>query len=94
MKESTHRQYAIIAGSGFDDGSVEQVVTTRFGKPSAPLRELPYGNHKVFTLARLGAAHDIAPHCINYCANLLALKQLKVDHVIASTIFARAATSR
>ena len=86
MKESTNRQYAIIAGSGFGgfgDGSVERAVTTRFGKPSAPLRELSYGDHTVFTLARHGEAHDIAPHCINYRANLLALKQMKVDHVIA-----------
>jgi purine nucleoside phosphorylase len=52
VKESTRRQYAIIAGSGFGgfgDGSVERAVTTRFGKPSAPLRELSYGDHTVFT---------------------------------------------
>jgi purine nucleoside phosphorylase len=100
VKESMHRQYAIIAGSGsggfggFGDGSVERAVTSRFGWPSAALRELPYGDHKAFTLARHGDAHDIAPHCINYRANLLALKQMKVDQVIASTVFARAATSR
>lgn len=86
MTENVSKQFAIIAGSGFGgfaEGSLERAMTTRFGEPSAPVRELSYPDHKVFTLARHGDAHDIAPHCINYRANLMALKLLDVDHVIA-----------
>jgi len=86
MTGDTEDQYGIIAGSGFGgfgEGSVQRMVTTRFGEPSAPVRELSYGAHKVFTLARHGEDHDIAPHCINYRANLTALKLLNVSHVIA-----------
>ncbi len=86
MNRQDGHQYAIIAGSGFDgfgDGSIAREVTTRFGSPSAPLRELSYDVHTVLMLARHGDACDIAPHCINYRANLLALHLNRVSHVIA-----------
>ena len=80
------RQYGIIAGSGFASFGGESAgtaVNTEFGEPSAPLRELDYGDHKVYYLARHGDDLRIPPHAINYRANLAALRQLGVDAVVA-----------
>ena len=80
------RQFAVIAGSGFQDfgtSSVEQHVDTRFGKPSSPIRELGFENQRVYLLARHGDALLIPPHAINYRANLQALQQFEVDSVVA-----------
>lgn len=79
-------RYAIIAGSGFTAFGAEaaaQRVTTRFGEPSAPLRQLSFGDHDVAVLLRHGENHDIPPHAINYRANLAALVQTGVTRVIA-----------
>ena len=79
------RQYAIIAGSGFQSfgGDAKgKLVDTKFGEPSGPIRELQYDDHTVFLLPRHGDDLSIPPHAINYRANLKALQQLKVDSVI------------
>ena len=80
------RQFAIIAGSGFDafggDGETQDVVT-RFGVPSSAVRRLSYEATTVFALARHGDSISIPPHRINYRANLTALQQLGVGAVIA-----------
>lgn len=79
-------KFAIIAGSGFGsfgEGAAGLDLTTRFGSPSSPVRELRYDNHSVYVLLRHGDDHSIAPHAINYRANLAALALLSVDHVIA-----------
>ena len=73
------RKFAIIAGSGFasfGEGADGMSVATPFGAPSAPIRELQYADHVVFFLPRHGDAMVIAPHAINYRANLKALRQL------------------
>lgn len=83
---SADRQYAIIAGSGFQsfgDDSEGTTVSTVFGDPSGPVRELRYDDHAVYLLPRHGDDLLIPPHAINYRANLKALKQLKVDAIIA-----------
>ncbi len=82
----TGRQFAIIGGSGFGDFGADadgRTLVTRYGVPSAPLRRLNYDQHHVWALARHGEAHDIAPHRINYRANLAALAMVGVDSVIA-----------
>ncbi|MGH8195451.1 MAG: S-methyl-5'-thioinosine phosphorylase [Woeseiaceae bacterium] len=79
-------QYAIIAGSGFRSfggAGVARTLLTRYGRPSAPVRQLDFGRRAVYFLARHGADHSIPPHRINYRANLGALKLLGVDQVIA-----------
>jgi len=81
-----NHQYAVIAGSGFQsfgDDAEEHHLTTDFGDPSSPVRELHYGEHTVFLLARHGDGLVIPPHRINYRANLAALKLLGVDSIIA-----------
>ena len=83
---ATKPQYAVIAGSGFQsfgDDTEAHRVTTEFGDPSSPVRELKYGDRTVFLLARHGDGLLIPPHCINYRANLAALKSLGVDCIIA-----------
>ena len=80
------RKFAVIAGSGFaafGEQSTGIEMETEFGRPSSPIRELEYGDPKVLYLARHGDQLGIPPHQINYRANLLALKQLKVDCIVA-----------
>jgi len=83
---SSGKQFAIIAGSGFqsfgDDSAVHD-VSTSFGDPSGPIRELRYDEQIVFLLRRHGDDLLIPPHAINYRANLKALSQLSVSSVIA-----------
>ncbi len=82
MKE----QFAIIVGSGFDGfvGAKDGIrVSTPFGKPSSPIRDLTIGDDVVRVLSRHGDNYAIPPHLINYRANLVALNNLDVGAVIA-----------
>jgi 5'-methylthioinosine phosphorylase len=85
-RNSSTRQYALIAGSGFRDfgaDSATHVVETEFGEPSSTVRELEYGEHRVFLIARHGDDLRIPAHRVNYRANMAALRQLGVDSVVA-----------
>jgi 5'-methylthioinosine phosphorylase len=88
---------AIIGGSGAglfpahgnsngnskaDVETIEQ--QTKWGNPSAPLRSWQQHGHTVLFLARHGDEASIAPHEINYRANMQALADLGADHVIAT----------
>jgi 5'-methylthioinosine phosphorylase len=81
--------YAVIGGSGFyrlgDDFIVEQaaIIDTPYGATSAEVIRGVWQGQPVVFLARHGEAHRIPPHRINYRANLFALKQQGVSHVIA-----------
>ncbi|MEQ8207951.1 MAG: S-methyl-5'-thioinosine phosphorylase [Woeseia sp.] len=80
------QQFAIIGGSGFatfGGDSAGETVSTRYGAPSSPLKQLQFANHNVYVVVRHGEDHDIPPHAINYCANLAALKNAGVSSVIA-----------
>ena len=86
MALNGERKFAIIAGSGFQalaEDSDGQVIQTRFGEPSSPVRDLHYGDRTVCLLARHGDSLLIPPHRINYRANLQALEQLGVSDIIA-----------
>jgi purine nucleoside phosphorylase len=67
----------IIVGSGFPHwpltGNPERPVETPYGPPSSPLARVAIGDCEVLVLARHGRTHTIAPHAINYRANLWAL---------------------
>lgn len=41
---------------------------------------------EVFVLSRHGKAHELSPSQVNYCANLWALKELGVTHVIGKQV--------
>ncbi len=81
---------ALIGGTGFEalpsDIWAEQIdVETRFGAA----RVLSVSNnyvepYKLYFLSRHGAAHGLAPHEINYRANIAALVELEVKYVYAT----------
>ena len=80
--------YAIIGGSGLAklsalDRPRRMVMRTRYGEPSGALTFGYLAGHEVVFLARHGYGHTIAPHDINYRANVWALKDLKVEGVVA-----------
>lgn len=79
---------AIIGGSGLSQlDSLEiknrKVARTPYGEPSGPLTFGSVSGREVVFLARHGQGHTIAPHEVNYRANLWALKQERVDAIVA-----------
>ncbi|BEV72227.1 MULTISPECIES: S-methyl-5'-thioinosine phosphorylase [unclassified Paludibacterium] len=79
---------AIIGGSGLAQLSVlevthRQVVRTPFGEPSCALTFGLVGESHVVFIARHGYGHSLAPHEINYRANIWALKQQNIKGIIA-----------
>lgn len=79
----------VIGGSGFTDLKGLEVeradeVSTPYGKPSSSLSRGRINSHEIVFIARHGNDHSIAPHQINYRANLWALKDAGVRVVIAT----------
>jgi len=58
-------------------------VSTPYGAPSAPLLRGHLGGLRLLFLPRHGPDHAIAPHRINYRANLWALREAGVREVVA-----------
>jgi 5'-methylthioadenosine phosphorylase len=56
---------------------------TAYGEPSAALAFGRIGGREIVFLARHGEAHSIAPHEINYRANIQALKEAGVREIVA-----------
>ena len=82
---------AIIGGTGLDQFSALQnlrteKVTTPYGETSNVLNIGSLDGHEVIFLPRHGERHNIAPHNINYRANLWALKQQGVTHIVAVNV--------
>jgi 5'-methylthioadenosine phosphorylase len=80
--------HAIIGGSGLAklaDLKLErrEVVRTPYGDPSCALSFGKIDGVDVVFLARHGYGHTIAPHDINYRANLLALKTAGAEQVVS-----------
>ena len=79
---------AVIGGSGLTQlANLEitrrQIVRTPYGEPSGPVTFGHMGASEVVFLARHGYGHTLAPHEVNYRANLWALQYLGVTRVIA-----------
>jgi 5'-methylthioinosine phosphorylase len=79
---------AVIGGTGLNrwPGLTvrrRQTVATPFGKPSAPLLHGRIHGADVIFLARHGDGHRLAPHAINYRANLWALHRAGARTVVA-----------
>ena len=79
---------AIIGGSGLTElASLEitrkQIVRTPYGEPSGPLTFGRVAGGEVVFIARHGYGHTLAPHEINYRANLWALKEEGVGRILA-----------
>lgn len=78
----------VIGGSGlYQMNSVkvvgEHALSTPFGQPSDVVVEGQIGPKTVFFIPRHGVGHRLAPSEVNYRANIHALKQLGVTHVLA-----------
>jgi 5'-methylthioinosine phosphorylase len=79
---------AIIGGTGLsqlaDLKTIKSAqINTPYGAPSADFNIGKLNGKEVIFLARHGNPHAIAPHKINYCANIWGLKQLGVENIIA-----------
>jgi 5'-methylthioadenosine phosphorylase len=78
---------AIISGSGLYDPSMltdvgEIQVSTRFG--DVRLLVGKRDGEEIGFLPRHGRDHSVPPHLINYRANLLALKKLGIERILAT----------
>ena len=79
---------AVIGGSGLTQlANLEirhrKIVRTPYGEPSGPLTFGSIGDREVIFLARHGYGHTLAPHEINYRANLWALQAQAVKSVVS-----------
>jgi purine nucleoside phosphorylase len=77
---------ALIVGSGFAKLGLDVVARsptkTPFGEPSSPVLTVALGARRIACIARHGEQHALAPHEINYRANLWALQQRGVRQCI------------
>lgn len=81
-------QLAIIGGTGLtqlNDLTIikREQLDTPYGSPSAEFVTGELNGSRMIFLARHGNPHTIAPHKINYRANIWGLKQLGVEQIIA-----------
>ena len=79
---------AIIGGTGLTQLNglsiiKRETLTTPYGTPSADFITGEYHQKDIIFLARHGNPHTIAPHKINYRANIWGLKHLGVEKIIA-----------
>lgn len=81
---------AIIGGSGLGQAFAEQAagkpieIDTPFGRPSGPIVLTRWGGADIAFLSRHGPGHLLNPSAVPYRANIYALKQLGVTHILAS----------
>lgn len=80
---------AMIGGTGLCDfigvdWVGEHEVVTPYGTPSGAVKEGVYDGQRFLFLARHGSDHSVAPHKVNYRANIAALKSLGATHVLAA----------
>jgi 5'-methylthioinosine phosphorylase len=79
---------AIIGGTGLTqypglEIEREALIETPLGAPSGPLIFASLHGQPVVFIARHGHPHKLPPNKINYRANMLALQQVGVTHIIA-----------
>ncbi|MCG6911258.1 MAG: S-methyl-5'-thioadenosine phosphorylase [Deltaproteobacteria bacterium] len=80
----------IIGGSGLDDHDILENadvldVETPFGKPSSKLATGRIAGQDVVLLSRHGTRHQLSPTQVNNRANIHALKEAGVTHILATT---------
>jgi 5'-methylthioinosine phosphorylase len=78
----------IIGGSGLTElpglsRTGQKELNTPYGPCSAALQLGEIARKKLVFLPRHGHPHRIPPHCINYRANIWALREIGVDAIIA-----------
>ena len=80
------RTLALVGGTGLtelDEHAGKLDVETPYGSPSAPVRVIADEPLRLLFLPRHGSPHRYPPHCVNYRANLWALREAGADHVLA-----------
>ena len=80
----------IIGGSGLEDPQIlsdvfEKDVNTPYGKPTSVLTHGKINSKEVVLISRHGKQHQYGPTEVNYRANLFALKEAGVTHILATT---------
>lgn len=84
------KRIGIIGGSGLGQAlgaqttGDEHILETPFGKPSGPIITTELEGVPIAFLARHGKGHMLNPSSVPYRANIYALKELGVSHIIAS----------
>ena len=76
----------VFGGSGFYNflEDIQEIkIDTPYGEPSDSVFIGKIGNHKVAFMPRHGRNHTIAPHLINYRANVWAMKKIGCKRVIS-----------
>ena len=82
------RTLGVIGGSGLygleDLTNVEELeISTSFGAPSAAIVAGTIGTTRLLFLPRHGSSHELAPHEVNYRANVLALKLAGAEQILS-----------
>ncbi|MEL7296509.1 MAG: S-methyl-5'-thioinosine phosphorylase [Pseudomonadota bacterium] len=78
----------IIGGTGVEQWEGAKLVReyddpTAYGAPSAALQCFEWSGQQIWFLSRHGDGHVVAPHLVNYRANIQALRDAGVTTVIA-----------
>ena len=77
---------ALVGGTGLTelDESLDSIpIETPYGNPSADIRVIETKPVRLLFLPRHGSPHRFPPHCVNYRANMWALREAGADHVLA-----------
>jgi 5'-methylthioinosine phosphorylase len=78
---------AIIGGSGLDQWAQEEaegpVLETPYGQCSAAIEKIRQDMGQALFLPRHGRGHTLAPHKVNYRANLWALREAGAQKIVA-----------
>tara|TARA_R110002110_G_scaffold66978_1_gene183120 strand:+ start:218480 stop:219226 length:747 start_codon:yes stop_codon:yes gene_type:complete len=82
------KQLGIIGGTGMDQLEGLEIVAehapeTPYGEISRPIQEGRLNGTRVYFLHRHGSPQAIAPHRVNYRANVWAMQSLQVDEIVA-----------
>jgi len=83
---AAQRTLALVGGTGLtelEDTAETLVFDTPYGAPSAPVRVVETEPLRLLFLPRHGNPHRFPPHCVNYRANMWALREAGADHVLA-----------
>ena len=89
-REKCMVKIGIIGGSGLDDPDILRKpeiirIETDYGEPSSPLVSGKIGEIETVILARHGEKHQYSPTEVNNRANISALKNAGVTHILATT---------
>ena len=87
MNSNIKADFALIGGTGLSDSNLISnsenfLIETQYG--NVPVKIGEFAGKKICFLARHGSDHSVPPHLINYRANIMALKNIGVTHVIAT----------